>query len=115
MGQEQLATSILAQFCPAHASARKSVTCDTNDLAVSSRNKMSESKGCIFECLCGKCTIEEYLDGKCPRSSSTTFPYLRVYHTNLPKESRYMLEERVRKDTEVIGTEFADLIGSTSE
>ena len=107
----QLANSIAAKFCT--VSPSKSVACDTADLAlISSRNeKSTEVKGCTFKCLCGNCTIEKYLKGECPNSSSETlFPFLD--HTNMTEAQRFMLGEKLMKETKIIVDEFGDLVGS---
>ena len=67
--------------------------------------------GCTFKCLCGNCTIEKYLKGECPNSSSKTlFPFLDC--TNMTESQCFMLEERLMNETEIIVNEFNDLVRS---
>ena len=67
-----------------------------------------------FKCLCGECTLEQYLEGKCPNSSSMAlFPYLD--RTSLTENEYYKLERTLMNETKVVIHEFTKLVASTRE
>ena len=65
-----------------------------------------------FKCpLCGICSLENYLKGKCPKFSSSSelaFPFLDT--NTLTNNERLTLHTRLIKETENIINEFDDLI-----
>ena len=67
-----------------------------------------------FQCPCGNnCDLIDYLDKKCPVSSSSSYPYLDV--NKLSDDDREDLFQRLNDDTADIIQCFADLLSSTSE
>ena len=64
-----------------------------------------------FKCLCGNCTVDQFLERRCPNSDSTSdssFPFLDT--KNLTESEKHMLHATLRKETRNIITEFADLL-----
>ena len=98
VGYSHLASSIRDKVCPAtKPSAERAIL------------RKSEEGGVAFKCKCGRDSIMEYLDGKCP-CSAKHFPFLD--YGNLTQNERRSLDRRLLKDTKVIVSEFADLLRS---
>ena len=83
---------------------------DVSDLMYSSGK--SQKPG--FECpKCGKCSLEQFLEGDCPKYKSfcdSAFPYLDVNAENLTDNEMLTLQVKLRKETSAIITEFSNLI-----
>ena len=63
-----------------------------------------------FECPCGKCSLETYLQDGCPKSC---IPYLGM--TTFSKEDQENLNYILQKDTKKIMDSFADLSNATCD
>ena len=65
-----------------------------------------------FQCpLCGACTLEEYLKGKCPKFSSksdSAFQYLET--NNLTKNEIVTLQTTLHTESQTVITKFANLV-----
>ena len=70
-----------------------------------------------FKCpLCGACSLEKYLNRKCPKfdsSSDSAFPFLDTHQ--LTNDERLSLHAKLIKDTENINNGFDDLIDQISD
>ena len=98
VGYSHLASSIRDKMCP--------VTKPSAERAIL---RKSEEGGVVFKCKCGRDSIMDYLDGKCP-CSAKHFPFLD--YGNLTQNERRSLDRRLLKDTKVIVSKFADLLRS---
>ena len=66
-----------------------------------------------FQCPCGQCTLESYLNGDCSKQNSSSYPYLNVEH--LSEDERDDLIQKLNNDTEQIRLQFADLCNDLSD
>ena len=64
----------------------------------------------IFQCPCGECSLETYLQDGCPESG---IPYLGM--TTLSQGDRENLNHILKKDTKRIMDSFADLSNATCD
>ena len=61
-----------------------------------------------FKCPCNNCSIEDFLQRKCPKSNLTPFPYLDT--GNLNKDEKQNLCDHLLAETKHIIMEFSDLV-----
>lgn len=66
-----------------------------------------------FHCPCGKCDLISYLDNGCPRTTSSSYPYLSIKH--LDEDDREDLVQKLSEDTANIIQCFAELLSNTSK
>ena len=62
----------------------------------------------VFRCPCGECSLESYLEDGCPKSNSSSFPYLDV--SNLNEDDKEDLTHQLSQDTSEMITSFAKLL-----
>jgi len=64
-------------------------------------------KNRAYGCLCGKCSLNTFLDGMCPNTekTATSFPYLKV--SSLTESERMILRGRLYEDFCQISIEFS--------
>ena len=70
-----------------------------------------ESGSHYFQCPCTKCNLITYLDKGCPKTSSSSYPYLSL--NNLSKDVTEDLIQKLSDDTAKIIQCFADLLTNT--
>ena len=66
----------------------------------------------VFQCPCGECSLESYLDKGCPISMSDSFPYLDI--SNLNEGDKEDLVHKLSADVSEIMKCFAELLDRTS-
>ena len=66
-----------------------------------------------FQCPCGKCDLIDYLDQRCPKATSSAYPYLE--YKGLTPDDRDDLVQKLSADTSVMISCFADLRSYTRE
>ena len=86
---------------------------------LSSRNGADEQHH-LLVCPCGECTIDSYFANGCPKmpkcispSADRTFPHLDT--SNLTKEEKHDLEERLKEETKSMMCKYGRLVTSTNE
>ena len=50
----------------------------TSNCRLSTDQKQDEFSEVVFQCPCGKCTLEFYLNNGCPKTHSSPYPYLKL-------------------------------------
>ena len=65
----------------------------------------------VFRCPCGECSLESYLDQGCPKSSSSSYPYLDV--SKLDEDDKEDLTQKLSMDTTNMIKCFAELMDET--
>ena len=66
-----------------------------------------------FRCPCNKCDLATYLGKKCPKSNSSSYPYLSL--DGLSDAKKKYLIQKLNEDTASMHLQFAELLASTRE
>ena len=72
-------------------------------------NNKDSTDGPLFTCPCGECSFQSYLKNSCPKSKSSSFPYLNWNKLNNDQKEKENLFQRLSNDFEKMRMHFIDL------
>ena len=87
------------------------LNCSCTSYSSVDEKKTQDGSDDMFRCPCGECSLDQYLDERCPKSSSQQFPYLDV--DSLDKDYREDLNQKLLQDKTDMINSFAELTDKT--